>query len=104
MGTVSWRKFSRNDELIGKGIVEYGDMLPMLLNQERAAAKLMDETDCRHVLYGMKLYDREGKVAAVHLYLWPMSEDEFDKVAMKCRGCLVYALHNNRRRKDVRTV
>ncbi len=41
----------------------------------------------------MKIYDEKNRLQMVHFYMWPMQEEEFDKLATRCRNALVYALH-----------
>lgn len=96
MAAISWRRWNRNYELVGKGVAEYGDMLPMLNIQEKDAEKVMRETNCKHVLYGLALFDRTGHVSAVHMYIWPMNEKEFMQVSKKCRSAEIYAIHSRR--------
>lgn len=68
-------------------------VLPDIQKAEKKASKVLKETGADHVLYGMKIYDGENRLQIVHFYMWPMQEEEFDKLATRSRGTLIYALH-----------
>lgn len=78
--------------MTGGGYLPLPEILPRLQENEKKAAFLLKETGVDHVIYGMKIYEGE-KLAAVHFYMWPMSEEEFCKVTGRVRNSLIYALH-----------
>lgn len=68
-------------------------VLPEIQKTELKAAAVLRKTGADHVLYGLKVYGDSGELVEVQFYLWPMSEKEFDRLATKGRGNLIYALH-----------
>ena len=55
-----------------------------------------EEKDLVHVLYAVKIYNTEDELTAVQFYMNPMSDVEFEKVAGKGRGTMIYALHSRK--------
>lgn len=88
-------RFSRWDDqagMIDKGMMEDREIFPSLGRRAKEAKELQRRTGADHVLYGMTIYDG-GRMAAVHFYMWPMNDRQFDQVASRCRGAMVYAIH-----------
>lgn len=92
MAMVRWVAYGRYGR-VGGGRMPASQVLPGIQKAEKKASKVLKETGADHVLYGMKIYDEENRLQIVHFYMWPMQEEEFDKLATRSRGALVYALH-----------
>lgn len=91
-GLVRWSNYINN------GPTEHGYMplrqvQPTLVEYQNFARNVLRETGADHVVYGMKLYDKDGELSDVHLYMLPMDEKTFDRTAARCRNSIVYALH-----------
>ena len=67
-----------------------------LLSFENSAAETLRRTGADHVLYAVKIYNTEDELTAVQFYMNPMSDVEFEKVAGKGRGTMIYALHSRK--------
>lgn len=89
---VRWAAYGRYGR-VGGGRMPASQVLPGIQKAEKKALKVLKETGADHVLYGMKIYDEEDRLQMVHFYMWPMQEEEFDKLATRSRNALVYALH-----------
>lgn len=59
---------------------------------EAEARKLLNETGCKHVVYGRKIYDESGSVKEVRYYMVPMDDERFEEVS-KLRNSMVFAVH-----------
>ena len=91
-GRIRWNQYGRNAVLEAKGEMSRRDISHVLLMNERKAKGLIDE-GWAHVLYGMKKYTTSGELAGIDFMLVPMTEEQFEFVAKRCRNVLVYALH-----------
>ena len=92
-GSVRWTATNRDRSVVEKGTMEKGQIASSLREIEPAAMKLLKTTGAEHVMYGATVYGKDGAIAAVHFFLWPVDEDEFERVTRRCRGAHVYALH-----------
>ena len=80
------------------GPVEHGKMPRKKMQEnlqrfEVEARKLLAETGADHVLYGRKLYDDDGELDELRFYLFPMTDEEFEKEVVPLNGQQVYAVH-----------
>ena len=81
-----------------QGMVEFGQMPRKKMQEnlqrfEVEARKLLAETGADHVLYGRKLYDDDGELDELRFYLFPMTDEEFEKEVVPLNGQQVYAVH-----------
>lgn len=93
LSLVPWVRFDRNGKAIESGRMSRKDILPSLQKNELIARDTMHATHAAHVLYGLKIYDRNDELEMVQFYNWEMDEEKFQKCAAKCRNGIVYALH-----------
>ena len=82
----------------GNGIEDYGDVDPrevddMLRRNELRAWNTLKATGADHVLYGMKIYDGNDRLTAVHLYMWEFDDEAFYKLPGRVHNAMIYALH-----------
>lgn len=63
-----------------------------LLCLANAARDVIKTTDYDHVLYGMKIYDK-NRLKTVHFYMWPMKDEQFKKVTAHAGNSVIYAIH-----------
>lgn len=76
-----------------KGQMTVEQMRKELLWFERQAVKTMKETGADHVLYGMKIFNRDNELVTVQFCILPMSDAEFRRLTKKINNVMVYALH-----------
>lgn len=93
-GRIRVAQYGRDAVLEAKGEMSYREMLPVMCEREKAARELINE-GWAHVLYGMKKYTQRGEVAGIDFMMVPMTEEQFEWIAKRCRNVLIYALHNN---------
>ena len=89
---VRWSRWNWNTGDVDKGVMEEREILPSMARRAKEAAEIMKRSEADHVLYGMTIYDGYRPVA-VHFFMWPMGQKQFDQVARRCRCAMVYAIH-----------
>ena len=89
---VRWSRWNSETGEVDKGTMEGRDILPSMRQRARKAEEVLKMTGADHVLYGMTIFDGD-RPAAVHFFMWPMKQEQFDQVARKCRCAMVYAIH-----------
>lgn len=93
LNDVPWVQYGRNGKVIASGRMSKKDVLPSLQKNELLAYNTMKRTNAAHVLYGLKIYDKNDDLEMVQFYNWEMDEEKFQRCATKCRNGIVYALH-----------
>lgn len=91
-GWVRWSQWTN------EGMVNFGQMhlrdIPENLRKFAAQARaVLDETGADHVVYGLKVYDKDGDLEQVKFYMTPMTDKEFQEDVASLKGCVVYAMH-----------
>lgn len=76
------------------GYQRMDEVMANLRKLEAEARKLLNESGCKHVVYGRKIYDEVGGVKEVRYYMVPMNEKQFEEVA-KLRNSLIFAVHRH---------
>ena len=89
---IRWSRWNWSTGCVDKGMMEEGEILPSMTRRAKEAVKILKESKAEHVVYGMTIYDGY-KPVAVHFFMWPMGQEQFDQVAKKCRCAMVYAIH-----------
>lgn len=89
---VRWSQWSESG-MVGVGQMLKLDMQKHLHEFELEARKLLKKTGADHVVFGIKLFDEEGKLKEIRFYLKPMSEEEFERDVARVPGWQVYAVH-----------
>lgn len=91
----AWVRWSQWGEggMVASGQMPKLDMQKRLREFELEARKLLKKTKADHVVFGVKYYDKEGKLTEIRFYLKPMSDEEFYRRTGELHGCQVYALH-----------
>ena len=89
---IRWSQWSEG-RMVDFGQMPIENVDKTLREFEAEAKKILEKTKADHVLYGVKRYDREGRLDEVRFYLKEMTDAEFEKdVASKPRFT-IYALH-----------
>lgn len=88
----------RRSQWSDAGMVAFGqmpklDMQGRLREFEVEAKKLLKKTGADHVVFGVKLFDDDGRLEEIRFYLKPMDDAEFERSVANLPGCQVYALH-----------
>lgn len=91
---VRWSSWS-NPSVVEHGKMPVAKVGQCMVRYRNAAKKVMQATGSDHVVYGMKMFGKHGKLSAVHFYMWPMKEQEFKRVMGKVHNAEVYAVHRN---------
>ncbi len=91
--TVPWVRYDVNGKIVESGRMLKKDILPSLQKNELIAHNMLLESNADHVLYGLKIYDRNDELEIVQFYNWLMDEEKFQRCATKCRNGIIYALH-----------
>lgn len=91
---IKWSSWS-NPSVVEHGYMPIKKMSVCLANYYNAARKVLTATGADHVVYGMKMYGRDGKLAAMHFYMWAMKDAEFKRIMRNVRNAEVYAVHKN---------
>lgn len=89
---ISWSYWPEVGE-VEHGRAPYQEIMDLLRQYEAEAKKLLSSTSADHVLYGRKLYDKEGYLAEIRFYLLPMDDERFERDVVPLKNQLVYALH-----------
>ena len=89
---VRWSQWAEHG-MVGRGVMTKREMQSELQRFEVKARKLLTETGADHVLYGRKLYDDDGGLDELRFYLFPMTDEEFEKEVVPLNGQQVYAVH-----------
>ena len=97
-GRIRVAQYGRDAVLEAKEEMSYVEMVPVMLAREKAAKELIRE-GWAHVLYGVKKYTQHGKVAGIDFMMIPMTDEQFEWIAKRCRNVLIYALLNNGEKK-----
>ena len=92
-GSIRYLATNRDRTVVENGFIEKRQIVSSLRRIEPAAKELLVKSGAEHVIYCAKVFDRFGGLAAIHFFLWPMNEDEFDRATRHCRGAQIYALH-----------
>lgn len=94
--TSHWIPWSYWPEVgeVEHGRAPYPKVMDLLRQYEVEAKKLMSRTGADHVLYGRKLYDKEGYLAEIRFYLLAMDDERFERDVVPLTNQLVYALHS----------
>lgn len=92
MKQIKWSKWESECGRVDYGKMAVKDILPALQKLEMKAQNVLRATGAEHVVYGVKFY--KGIVLKnVQFYMWPMNDDEFNKLPAKLNNSVVYALH-----------
>lgn len=91
-GWVRWSQWTEQG-MIDRGVLRKSEMQEQLQRLEAKAREVLAKTDSDHVLYGRKLYDEAGELEELRFYLFPMSDEAFDKCVEGLHGQQVYAVH-----------
>lgn len=93
--TSHWIPWSYWPEVgeVEHGRAPYPQVMDLLRQYEAEAKKLLAHTGADHVLYGRKMYDKEGYLAEIRFYLLPMGDERFERDVVPLTNQLVYALH-----------
>lgn len=92
MKWVRWSQWD-NGGMVGFGQMPVQDVEKDLQKFEQEASIILKKTGADHVVYGLKVYDDEGELAAVKFYLKPMNDEDFQKDVASLKDVVVYALH-----------
>lgn len=92
---INWSMKDTNG-CIQRGQIPLSQLPKTLLSFKNSAAETLRRTGADHVLYAVKIYNTEDELTAVQFYMNPMSDVEFEKVAGKGRGTMIYALHSRK--------
>ena len=90
---VHWSRLGSGGEIIACGQMPAKD-LEVCLQQLRAKAMSLLEADgTDHVLYGCKVFNRDGELESVEFYMRPMSDADFEKHVSCVPDRLIFAVH-----------
>lgn len=89
---IRWTQWTSSG-MVNFGQMRRADIQKQIARFEKKAREVLKETGADHVLYGVKVYDDNGKLEEVRFYMEPMDEDRFEKDVANKKGVLVYALH-----------
>lgn len=90
-GLVKWSQWNESGRIAG-GQMRVPEAMEKIREFGAKAAELQKETDADHVVYGRKIYDKDGELDEIRFYLTPMPEDEFNLLAL-LPNQMVYAIH-----------
>lgn len=90
---IPWVRYDKTGKISAAGRMRRKDVLQELQRNELIACELMKDTNAAHVLYGLKIYNRNDELERVQFYEWAMDEEDFQRCVTRCRNGIVYALH-----------
>jgi hypothetical protein len=77
-----------------RGYMKRKEVGNILANYGKVATEEIKETKAKHILYGIKEYDKSGALKIVRLYIgYEMNDKSFYEFVNKSSG-LVYAVHS----------
>lgn len=84
-----------------RGYMKRKDIGKVLAGYGTLATEEIKETKAKHILYGIKEYDKSGAVKIVRLYIgYEMSDESFYDFVSESSG-LVYAVHSKEKEQYV---
>lgn len=91
MGWIRWTQWGE-EGLVDRGEMPADRIQPALQEFAVEARRLLLKSGMDHVLYGIKIFEK-GFLSTVQFYMWPMTEEQFQKTTARLRNSQVYALH-----------
>lgn len=91
-GWVRWSQWT-DAGMTNFGQMRIEDVAKNLREFAAKAKEILHKTGADHVVYGIKEYDKDGKLDEVRFYLAPFTDNDFQKEVATIKGCTIYAVH-----------